>query len=167
MADTDLNASTLTVTITESLAVGHDNGSTDSLDFAQTYTHTFGSIINTSKRIIKLANTNLTEVATFGSDTANGAFVRADVRYIRVTNLDDTNPMNLSLQVAGAEGGTANMSTTVLVKAGESFMLGTVHDGIALADDTANIVTALTDLESLLVDPLSENIDVEVFIASV
>ena len=97
MADTDLNAATLTVTITEALAVGHDNGSTDSLDFAQTYTHTFGSIINTSKRIIKLANTNLTEVATFGSDTANGAFVRADVRYIRVTNLDGTDALQVGL----------------------------------------------------------------------
>ena len=86
MADTDINAAALTVTITESLAVGHDNGSTNALDFAQTYTHTFASIINTSKRIIKLANTNLTEVATFGSTTADGAFVRADVRYIRVDN---------------------------------------------------------------------------------
>ena len=45
--------------------------------------------------------------------------------------------------------------------------MGTIHDGIALDDDAASIVTALTDLESLLVDPLSENIDVEVFIASV
>ena len=75
--------------------------------------------------------------------------------------------MNLSLQVAGGEDGSANMSTTVLVSAGESFILGTIHDGIALSDANANIVTALTDLESLLVDPLSENIDVEVFIASV
>ena len=97
MADTDLNAATLTVTITEALAVGHDNGSTDNLDFAQTYTHTFGSIINTSKRIVKLANTNLTEVATFGADTTDGAFVRADVRYIRVTNLDGTDALQVGL----------------------------------------------------------------------
>ena len=51
--------------------------------------------------------------------------------------------------------------------AGESFILGTIHDGIALDDDSASIVTALNDLESLLVDPLSEDIDVEVFIASI
>ena len=88
MADTDLNAATLTVTITEALTVGHDVDGVD-LDFAQTHKHTFGSIVNTSKRIIKLANTNLTEVATFGSTTADAAFVRADVRYIRVTNLDN------------------------------------------------------------------------------
>ena len=75
--------------------------------------------------------------------------------------------MNLSLQVALAENATANASTTILVGAGESFILGTIHDGISLDDDAAGIVTALNDLESLLVDPLSEDIDVEVFIASV
>ena len=54
-----------------------------------------------------------------------------------------------------------------MIGAGESFILHTIHDGIAMDDDAAGIVTALTDLESLLVDPLSEDIDVEVFIASV
>jgi len=96
MADTDLNASTLTVTITEALAIGHDTAA-DARDFAQVCTHTYGSIINTSKRIIKLANTNLTEVVTFGSDTADGTFVRADVRYIRVTNLDGTDALQVGL----------------------------------------------------------------------
>jgi len=45
--------------------------------------------------------------------------------------------------------------------------MGSPHDGIATDSTGAGIVTALNDLESLLVDPLSENIDVEVFIASV
>ncbi len=94
---TELTAQTLTVTITEALAVDHANGSTNDIDFAQVYTHTYGSIANVSKRIIKLANTNLTEIATFGSDTQNGAFVRADVRYIRVTNLDDSDALQVGL----------------------------------------------------------------------
>ena len=94
---TELTALTQTVTITEAVADDHANGSTNDIDFAQTYTHTYGSIANVSKRIIKLANTNLTEVATFGTDTQNGAFVRADVRYIRVTNLDDTDALQVGL----------------------------------------------------------------------
>ena len=94
---TELTAQTLTVTITEALAVDHANGSTNDIDFAQTYTHTYGSIANVSKRIIKLANTNLTEVATYGTDTQNGAFVRADVRYIRVTNLDSSDALQVGL----------------------------------------------------------------------
>ena len=161
MAST-ITAATMTVTITESIALnGKNQGDTNTVSFSD--------IKEIYKRIVRCVDDTDCTIATFqtATNTSDGAIDLENVRYIRVTNLDDTNPMNLSLQVAGAEGGTANMSTTVLVKAGESFMLGTVHDGIALADDTANIVTALTDLESLLVDPLSENIDVEVFIASV
>ena len=75
--------------------------------------------------------------------------------------------MNLSLQIAGAEGGVANQSATMLVGAGESFILHTIHDGIQVDSTTAAIETSLNDLESLLVDPLSEDIDVEVFVASV
>ena len=44
--------------------------------------------------------------------------------------------------------------------------MGTIHDGIATSDANATIVTALTDLESLLVDPSANAVTVEVFIAS-
>ena len=161
MASTITPAS-LVVKITETISLnGSAQGATNSV--------TFASIKEVFKRIVRCVDDTDCTIATFqtGTNTTDGAIDLENVRYIRVTNLDDTNPMNLSLQVAGAEGGTANMSTTVLVKPGESFMLGTVHDGIALDDDAAGIVTSLNDLESLLVDPLSEDIDVEVFIASV
>ena len=161
MAST-ITAASMTVTITESISLnGKDQGATTSLEVE--------NIKEVFKRIVRCIDDTDCTIATFqtATNTSDGAIDLENVRYIRVTNLDDTNPMNLSLQVAGAEGGTANMSTTVLVNAGESFILGTVHDGIALDDDAAGIVTSLNDLESLLVDPLSENIDVEVFIASV
>ena len=58
------------------------------------------------------------------------------------------------------------MSSSHLLQAGESFILHVVHDGIAVKDDAATIVESLTDLESLLVDPLAQDVKVEVFIAS-
>jgi len=161
MAST-ITAASMTVTITESISLnGKDQGGTTSL--------TVENIKEVFKRIVRCVDDTDCTIATFqtATNTSDGAIDLENVKYIRVTNLDDTNPMNLSLQVAGGEGGSANMSTTVLVKAGESFLLGTIHDGIALDDDAAGIVTSLNDLESLLVDPLSENIDVEVFVASV
>ena len=75
--------------------------------------------------------------------------------------------MNLSLQIAIAENATANASATHLIGAGQSLILYTVHDGLAVSDANATIVTSLNDLESILVDPLSENIDVEIFVASI
>lgn len=161
MAST-ISASTLTVTLTEAVTLkGYDQGSRNILSVSD--------IKEVYKRIVRCTDDSDCTIAIFRTAThsADGAIDLENVRYIRVTNLDDTNPMNLSLQVAGGEGGTANMSATILVKAGESFMLGTIHDGIALDDDAAAIVTSLNDLESLLVDPLSEDIDVEIFVASV
>ena len=161
MAST-ITAAAMTVTITENITL---NGQ------AQGGTNTFsvGSVNEIYKRIVTCVDDTDCTIATFqtATSTSDGAIDLEDVRYIRVTNLDDTNPMNLSLQVAGGEGGTANMSSTILVEAGKSFIMGSAHDGIGLSDTDANIVTSLNDLESLLVDPLSENIDVEVFIASV
>lgn len=161
MAST-ITAAAMTVTITENITL---NGQ------AQGGTNTFsvGSVNEIYKRIVTCVDDTDCTIATFqtATSTSDGAIDLEDVRYIRVTNLDDTNPMNLSLQVAGGEDGTANMSSTILVEAGKSFIMGSAHDGIGLSDTNNTIVTALTDLESLLVDPLSENIDVEVFIASV
>ena len=161
MATTIQNA-TLTVVVTETLSLGGTQyGGTKTLEIAD--------INEVFKRIVKCAASQTTTIATFNGNAfaSDNAIDLENVRYIRVTNLDDTNPMNLSLQVAGGEGGTANMSATHLVGAGQSFIMHTVHDGIAVNDTDASLVDSLTDLESLLVDPLSEDIDVEVLIASV
>ena len=159
---TTITPSTLTVTVSESITLnGQAQGGSS--------TKSISSIKEIYKRIVRCADDSDCTIAVFKADNydADGALTLANVRYIRVTNLDNANPMNLSLQIAGAEGGTANMSTTVLVSAGESFIIHTVHDGLATSDANATIVTALNDLESILIDPLSEDIDVEVFIASV
>ena len=154
MADTDLNAAALTVTITESLAIGHDNGNTDNLDFSQTYTHSFSGILNTSKRVIKLANTNLTEVATFGSDTADGAFVRADVRYIRVTNLDGTDALQVGLDDEASDAAYTS------VAANSSIM----YTGTTCEGDNGG--STLDNATALKVKGVA-NHQLEVFIASV
>ena len=159
MADTDLNASDLVVTITEALAVGHDNGSTNNLDFAQTYTHTYTGILNTSKRIIKLANTNLTQIAAFDTTTAGGAFVRADVRYIRVTNLDGTDALQVGLD-DGSVGSAASDAGYVSVAPNSSIIFtGTTVEG----DSTGSTLDQAASLNAKGV----ANHQLEVFIASV
>ncbi len=151
---------TLVSTITESITLnGKERGSTNTLSI--------GSVEEVFHRIVTCPSGSDTTVATFkaATSTSDGALDLDNVKYVRVTNLDLSNPVNLSLQVAGGEDGTANMSTTILLDAGRSFIMGTPHDGIALDDDAEGIVTSLVDLESLLVDPSSNNVTVEVFIA--
>lgn len=160
MATTISNA-TLTVTITESLTLnGYDQGSSNVL--------TIAAVNEVYKRIVTCPASVDTTIATFqtAASTSDVALDLETTKYIRITNLDDTNSINLSLQTAGAEGGTANMSATILVEAGRSFIMGSPHDGIGMDDDAATIVTAPFDLESLLVDPTGNAVDVEVFVAS-
>jgi len=153
MADTDINAASLTVTITEALAVGHDVTGNDR-DFAQTMTHTFASIANVSKRVLKLENTNLTEIATFASGESVGIFKRASVKYIRVTNLDGTAALQVGLDDEDSDAAyTSVAAATSIMYTGTTVEGGT--DGATLDNATALKVKGIAGHQ------------VEVFIASV
>ena len=157
-----ISTGTLTVTHKESLSLnGSEQGTTNTL--------TIASVTEVYKRIVACAASVDTTIATFQTTvaTTDNALDLELVKYIRVTNLDDSNSVNLSLQIAIAEGGTANSSCTILLEAGRSFIMGSPHDGIGADDDAATVITAPFDLESIVVDPTSNEVDVEIFVASV
>ena len=156
---------TLVSTITESITLnGKERGSVNTLSIA--------SVTEVFHRIVTCPTGQDTTVATFAStaDDSTGAAGSLDVenvKYIRVTNLDSANPVNLSLQIdAGEDDSAADESATILIAAGRSFVMGVPSDGVAVSDANATLIDALHNLESLLIDPLSNNVAVEVFIAS-
>ena len=153
---------TLTVTINESLTLnGRERGSENIL--------TIDGINEVFHRIVSCPNAVDTTVATFRTavNTADGAIDLEDTKYIRLTNLDSSNNVTISQQVSGGENGVADSSVSVLLEAGQSFLLGTVHDGIALDDDAETVVTTLTDLESLVIsNAAGASVEVEVFVAT-
>ena len=167
MAST-ITASTLTVTITESIELnGKDQGGSNTVSI--------GSIDEIYKRIVTCPANNETTVIRFRSSVGNVSGAVAydssldvqDVKYIRLTNLDDSNSLTLSLQIDVGEDDTgADMSASVLVEAGKSFIMGSPEDGIGADDDAAGLVTNLVDLDSLVVQPGGNAVDVEIFIAS-
>jgi len=152
----------LTVTHTEDITL---NGQ----QFGGTNVYSITGINDISKRIVTCPANQDSTIGMFqaAENTTDGAMAVADVKYIRVTNLDGSNPINLSLQIANSEDGTADFSGTILVAAGQSFVMGTPHDGIQVSDASASIITTLVDLESILIDPGANNVKVEVIIASV
>ena len=161
MAST-VSAANLKVKITEEIILnGKDQGSSNTL--------TIGSIKDVSKRIVTIAADDDATVLVFKSTTASadGALDKDTVKYIRITNLDDSNSVNISLQLDSDEDNSAaDLSVTHLLEAGRSFMMGTPDEAVHADDDAATIVTALTDLESIIVDPGSNAGTVEVFTAS-
>ena len=103
-------------------------------------------------------------------DVTDASLDVQDVKYIRVTNLDDTNSVNLNLQIDVTESDSgesaANETATILVEAGHSFIMGTSHDSVAAYDTDASVQTTLHDLESILIDPSANAIDMEILVAS-
>ena len=122
------------------------------------------------KRIVTCPANSETTVAMFHSSVADGTLSPLDiddVKYIRFTNLDDTNSITLSLQSdVGEDDSAADESASILVEAGKSFIMGVPNDGIGISDADASLVTDLVDLESLVVFTGGSAVDVEIFIAS-
>ena len=158
----------LKVTIREELTLNdYDHGSRNSL--------TISGIDEVFRRIVTCPANNETTIARFrssvgnasGTATFDSALDVQDVKYVRVSNLDSSNSLTLSLQVeVGEDDSGADTSASILVEAGKSFILGSPHDGINLSDTNANLVTDLVDLDSLVVQPGDNAINVEVYIAS-
>lgn len=151
----------LTTTITEAVTInGSLRGSTNTL--------TITGIEHVMERVVTVPSGSDTTVlvnknTVAGSDSAVDI---QDTKYIRITNLDTTNTVNLSLQVdSGNDDSAADESATISLQAGHSFVMGTPHDAVAVSDANATIVTALHDLESILVDSATEDVKVEIFVA--
>lgn len=159
---TTIKSSTLTVSLVEDIFLnGSQQGSKNTLSIS--------GIKDVFKRIITIAADDDATVLVFKSTTAiaDGALDLQNVKYIRVTNLDDTNSVGLSLQLDSDEDNSAaNESCTILLEAGRSFIMGTPDEGIHVDDDSAGILTALTDLESIIINPGANAGSVEVFVAS-
>ena len=156
---------TLTVTHIESITL-HGQ------EFGGTNLFSIGSINNIYKRIVTCpANVDTTILRTGVTvDVTDSSMDVQNVKYIRVTNLDSSNSVNVNLQIDVTESGSgasaANETATILLAAGESFVMGTPHDSIAVYDADASVQTTLHDLESILIDPSANEVKLEIIAAS-
>jgi len=82
MAST-LSSATMTVKVIESIKInGVEQGAVN--------TRTISSVNEISKRILSIPTSEVT-VTSFSTAVSTGTFIEGDVRYIRITNKDDTN----------------------------------------------------------------------------
>jgi hypothetical protein len=153
MAST-ISSATLTVTITEAVSLnGSAQGATNTLSIA--------SINEIFKRIVTCTASQTTTVLTFNADVhgAAGAIDLQDAKYIRITNKDDTNALELAVV------GAATLYQVELA-AGESHVLGNPEAVMLAEADTSPSFGTMADLASIQVNPGGNAIDVEVFVAS-
>jgi len=126
MATTVTNAN-LTVTVTDSVTLnGQSYGNTNTL--------TVSSIDEVYSRVVEVPISAFTSVLELGAASGQGILKATDVKYIRITNLDDTNYVNLKVF------GTDTM--VIKLEAGKSFVLGGVSfDAVASADIASGSVS--------------------------
>ena len=159
---TRLTAENLRVVVSEQISLnGQQQGSTNSI--------TIGSITNVVKRIVSATTTEVgllecvSALTSLGSAMLAGTFKKADVRYIRVTNLDDTNFVQLVCRIAG------NHEYCVKLDAGQSWIapMDNVGGAAAVMDaNTSALSVSLDDLADITVKADTATVDLEVFVAS-
>ena len=156
---TTLTAATLTVKITETISLnGAQQGASN--------TKTFAEINEISKRIVTITTTEA-EILKFAASIDAGRHIIGDVRYMRFTNLDDTNFITLTF--------TNEDSDEVAIKldAGQSFIWngdnsgGLVDNFNAVDNDNVASDTGLADVTSVQADANTASCDLEMIIASV
>ena len=149
MATTVTNAN-LTVTLTDTVTL---NGQA----YGNTNTLTIANIDEVYNRVVEVPISAFTPIVQLGS-TWQGSLTAANVQYIRVTNLDDTNHVNLKIH---------NGDTMVLkLDAGKSFIMG----GASFDCDNADIAQGAVAYNTAFVMSAEATVaacDVEVFVASI
>ena len=154
---TTLTAATLTVTLKESIELnGVEQGSTN--------TKTIASVNEVSKRIVTVTTTEV-EIIAMGTAISTGTFIEGDVRYIRFTNLDDTNFVTLTFKNENDD------EFAVKVDAGYSFIYPADNSGGVVdtmdAIDGTGLTLSLGDLVNVTADADTGSCDMEIFVASV
>ena len=155
---TTLTAATLTITLTESIELnGVEQGGTS--------TKTISSVNEVSKRIVTVTSTEAEVIAFHASAISSGTFIEGDVRYIRFTNLDDTNFIVLTFKNENDD------EFAIKLDAGHSFIYPGDNSGGVVdtmdAIDATGLTLALGDLVNVTADADTASCDMEIFVASV
>jgi hypothetical protein len=143
MATTITNA-TLTVTITEAVSLNNKS-------YGNSNTLTIASINEVDQRILTIPTSEVT-VVNYGTANAAGTFIRSAVKYLRITNKDDTNYIHLHIT-------SATDDAWFKLEAGKSFEL---HNGNI---ETAASFSAFADITAISAIADTAEVDIEYFIA--
>tara|TARA_R110000824_G_scaffold16596_3_gene68686 strand:- start:16209 stop:16667 length:459 start_codon:yes stop_codon:yes gene_type:complete len=151
MAST-VQSSTLKVTLTERIVLnGSDHGSSNELSISD--------INEASKRIVTTNGTSATTVVSFGPTPAGGTYVDSDVRYIRITNLDDTNYATLRIT------GDASTDFAVRLDPYSNYIItSTSTTGVVDYADISGVT--LDNLVAISATANTAAVDLEIFVAS-
>jgi len=148
MAST-VTPSTATVTISEGLTLG-------GVDRGGSHTRTIENIAEADRRVMTIS-TSGNAVIDLNSANGSGEFVRSAVKYIRITNLDDTNWLQVQFRKAAAE------VCDLRVEPGATFMLSS---GVMFAAASGSF-TSFVDIDNISAMADTADVDIELVVLTV
>ncbi len=143
--------STATVTISEQLVLG-------GTDRGGSHTRTIENIAEADRRVMTIDSSGETDVIELNTNNGQGKFVRSSIKYIRITNLDNTNFLRVRFKKSGAE------TADVKVDAGATFMLSS---GSMDADTSAGAFSAFVDIDNISAQADTADVDIEYVVLAV
>ena len=150
MAST-VTPATATVQIVESLTLG-------GVDRGGTHTRSISNVAEADRRVMTIDSANEIDIIELNSNNWQGKFIRSAIRYIRITNLDNTNFIRVRFKNSGAE------TADVKVDAGATFMLST---GSMDADTAAGAFSAFVDIDVISAQADTADCDIEYVVFAV
>ncbi len=141
----------LTVTIKEEVTInGKDRGNTNSV--------TIDNVTETFNRVLTITNTEQTVLQFQASRPSGAAFVDASLQYLRITNLDGSNTVDLRIQ------DTAN-TKEYFVRLGstESYLLFNDKIDANGANDEAISISQIEKISADATGSSGETADIEIF----
>ena len=148
MAST-IDSSTLTIRISEEVELnGRKSGNSN--------IHKITGINEISERIVTALTTGTTVIG-LAAAAAAGTFVRDNIRYIRITNLDNSNFVRLAIVTSGVD-------VHVKLPALDSYLL---YNGSAASNNDDNDAVTFDNITSIKAWADTASVDLELFVASV
>ena len=148
-----ITSSSLTVTITEAITLnGYDQGSQNAA--------TIGSIANVFKRIITVPTSEVNLVTNHASNVAGNTFDEDFVKYVRITNKDDTNYVDLIVANSEAD------EFALRLKAGTSCIFWYQNDMLNCDNAAVTPGAGMEGIASVNAIANTAPVDLEVFVAS-
>ena len=149
---TTVTASTLKITVKEEITL---NGKKNEYKQEQS----IANVNMISQRIVRVPYTGTEIILSFGSAIGAGTYITGDVKYIRVTNLDNTNFVKLGL----LDNGAGDRAYFKLEKGDTMIFHNTKLDA---KESTSGAWVAFADIESINARSDQGDVDIEVFVAS-
>tara|TARA_R100001594_G_scaffold137108_1_gene179912 strand:+ start:55 stop:552 length:498 start_codon:yes stop_codon:yes gene_type:complete len=155
------SGATLTVTTTEALTI---NGK----DYGGSASTTIANVRNVVRRIETITTTEAT-ICTFGDDIAGGTYNDDKVKYMRFTNIDDTNHIVLTFATENSHEFAIKVDAGCSLSIfGDVIDTGTTGGMKSMFDASASALTvALEKLVSITADADTGNCDMEIYIAMI